>query len=53
MADEDCYELALDGEPSGLVELPVEWVRDDAVRAKGSVGFATHAEVARWVSAAD
>jgi hypothetical protein len=31
MADEDCYELLLDGAPSGIVELPVEWVRDDAV----------------------
>jgi peptidoglycan-N-acetylglucosamine deacetylase len=31
MADEDCYELLLDGEPSGIVELPVEWIRDDAV----------------------
>ena len=31
MADEDCYELLLDGAPSGLVEFPVEWVRDDAV----------------------
>jgi len=31
MADEDCYELLLDGEPTGVVELPVEWVRDDAV----------------------
>jgi peptidoglycan/xylan/chitin deacetylase (PgdA/CDA1 family) len=31
MADEDCYELLMDGEPSGVVELPVEWVRDDAV----------------------
>ena len=31
MADEDCYELLLDGEPSGVIELPVEWVRDDAV----------------------
>jgi peptidoglycan/xylan/chitin deacetylase (PgdA/CDA1 family) len=31
MSDEDCYELLLDGEPTGLVELPVEWVRDDAV----------------------
>ena len=30
MADEDCYELLLDGEPTGVVELPVEWVRDDA-----------------------
>lgn len=31
MADEDCYELLLDGESSGVTELPVEWVRDDAV----------------------
>jgi peptidoglycan/xylan/chitin deacetylase (PgdA/CDA1 family) len=30
MSDEDCYELLLDGEPTGLVELPVEWIRDDA-----------------------
>ncbi len=30
MADEDPYELVLDGQPTGLVELPVEWVRDDA-----------------------
>jgi peptidoglycan/xylan/chitin deacetylase (PgdA/CDA1 family) len=31
MADEDCHELLLDGEPTGVIELPVEWVRDDAV----------------------
>jgi hypothetical protein len=31
MADEDCYELLLDGEPSGVTEVPVEWIRDDAV----------------------
>jgi peptidoglycan-N-acetylglucosamine deacetylase len=31
MSDEDCYELLLDGNPCGVVELPVEWVRDDAV----------------------
>ncbi len=31
MADEDCYELLLDGEATGIVELPVEWLRDDAV----------------------
>jgi peptidoglycan/xylan/chitin deacetylase (PgdA/CDA1 family) len=31
MSDEDCYELLLDGEPTGITELPVEWVRDDAV----------------------
>jgi peptidoglycan/xylan/chitin deacetylase (PgdA/CDA1 family) len=31
MADVDCYELLQDGEPTGVVELPVEWIRDDAV----------------------
>jgi peptidoglycan/xylan/chitin deacetylase (PgdA/CDA1 family) len=31
MADEDCYELMLEGEPCGVIEFPVEWVRDDAV----------------------
>ena len=31
MADVDCYELLMDGAPSGVVELPVEWIRDDAV----------------------
>jgi peptidoglycan/xylan/chitin deacetylase (PgdA/CDA1 family) len=29
MADDDCYELLLAGEPSGVVEIPVEWIRDD------------------------
>lgn len=31
MADDDCYELMMDGAPTGIVELPVEWIRDDAV----------------------
>jgi peptidoglycan/xylan/chitin deacetylase (PgdA/CDA1 family) len=31
MADVDCYELMMGGENSGVVELPVEWIRDDAV----------------------
>jgi peptidoglycan/xylan/chitin deacetylase (PgdA/CDA1 family) len=31
MADVDCYELLLDGANTGVVELPVEWIRDDAV----------------------
>lgn len=30
MADVDCYELLMHGEPSGVIELPVEWIRDDA-----------------------
>jgi peptidoglycan/xylan/chitin deacetylase (PgdA/CDA1 family) len=31
MADEEPYELLIDGSPSGVVEVPVEWLRDDAV----------------------
>jgi peptidoglycan/xylan/chitin deacetylase (PgdA/CDA1 family) len=31
MADVDCYELVMDGADTGVVELPVEWIRDDAV----------------------
>jgi peptidoglycan/xylan/chitin deacetylase (PgdA/CDA1 family) len=31
MADENCYEILLEGAPSGIVEIPVEWLRDDAV----------------------
>lgn len=30
MADNDPYELLDRGEPTGIVELPVEWIRDDA-----------------------
>ena len=31
MADDDPYELLADGEPTGIVELPPEWLRADAV----------------------
>ena len=31
MADDAPYQLLEDGEPTGIVELPVEWIRDDAV----------------------
>jgi peptidoglycan-N-acetylglucosamine deacetylase len=31
MADEDCYDLVMEGKSTGIVEVPVEWVRDDAV----------------------
>jgi peptidoglycan/xylan/chitin deacetylase (PgdA/CDA1 family) len=30
MADDDPYELIENGEATGIVELPVEWIRDDA-----------------------
>jgi peptidoglycan/xylan/chitin deacetylase (PgdA/CDA1 family) len=31
MADDDPYELEDGGKPTGIVELPPEWIRDDAV----------------------
>jgi peptidoglycan/xylan/chitin deacetylase (PgdA/CDA1 family) len=31
MADDDAYELLEQGKPTGIVELPPEWIRDDAV----------------------
>jgi peptidoglycan/xylan/chitin deacetylase (PgdA/CDA1 family) len=30
MADDEPYELLADGQPTGIVEIPVEWIRDDA-----------------------
>jgi len=31
MADDDPYEIFVDGSPTGLLEIPVEWMRDDAM----------------------
>ena len=31
MADDEPYEVLANGEPTGVVEIPVEWIRDDAV----------------------
>jgi peptidoglycan/xylan/chitin deacetylase (PgdA/CDA1 family) len=30
MADDEPYEILSDGQPTGVVEIPVEWIRDDA-----------------------
>ncbi|EHM02988.1 polysaccharide deacetylase [Acetobacteraceae bacterium AT-5844] len=30
MADDEPYEIIADGQPTGVVELPPEWIRDDA-----------------------
>ncbi len=30
MSDDDPYEMLEDGQPTGVVQLPVEWIRDDA-----------------------
>jgi hypothetical protein len=29
MASDDAYELMLDGKPTGVMELPIEWILDD------------------------
>jgi peptidoglycan/xylan/chitin deacetylase (PgdA/CDA1 family) len=29
MASDDAYEVSLDGKPTGVVELPIEWILDD------------------------
>ena len=31
MADDEPYELLDEGQPTGVIELPVEWIRDDAI----------------------
>jgi peptidoglycan/xylan/chitin deacetylase (PgdA/CDA1 family) len=31
MADDEPYEILMNGAPTGLVEIPVEWMRDDAM----------------------
>jgi peptidoglycan/xylan/chitin deacetylase (PgdA/CDA1 family) len=31
MADDEPYEIVSEGTPSGVIEIPVEWIRDDAV----------------------
>jgi peptidoglycan-N-acetylglucosamine deacetylase len=31
MADDEPYEILVEGQPSGLLEIPVEWMRDDAM----------------------
>ena len=31
MGDDEPYEIVEHGEPTGIVEIPVEWIRDDAV----------------------
>ncbi len=41
MADDEPYELLDKGEPTGIVELPVEWIRDDAVYFNMDRGGAT------------
>lgn len=51
MADDSPYEILVNGERIGLVELPVEWMRDDAtaldVRGDNDTSPREAAELAR------
>lgn len=38
MASDDPYELLLDGQPSGVIELPIEWILDDVPYFGGTAG---------------
>lgn len=46
MADVDCYELLADGAPSGVIELPVEWIRDDAIYFSTDVSSSLRPQIA-------
>ena len=55
MADENPYELMQDGKATGIVELPVEWIMDDAplFSPRGS-NYASPREVAQvWIDEFD
>lgn len=55
MADEDPYELNQDGRPTGIVELPVEWILDDApLFSPRGTNYASPREVAQvWIDEFD
>src|SRR3978361_2339278 len=52
MADDDPYELEDQGEPTGIVELPPEWIRDDAVyfNMLRFSGFRAYKPTAAWAA---
>lgn len=55
MADERPYELEQDGKPTGVVELPVEWINDDAplFSPRGN-NYASPREIAQvWIDEFD
>jgi peptidoglycan/xylan/chitin deacetylase (PgdA/CDA1 family) len=38
MASDDAYEILMDGQPTGVVELPIEWILDDVPYFGGTAG---------------
>ena len=55
MADDAPYELLQDGKPTGIVELPVEWILDDApLFSPRGTNYASPREVAQvWIDEFD
>jgi peptidoglycan-N-acetylglucosamine deacetylase len=55
MADDNPYELLQDGQPTGIVELPVEWILDDApLFSPRGTNYASPREVAQvWIDEFD
>lgn len=55
MADDSPYELLADGQPTGMVELPVEWILDDAplVNPQGDRYSAPHDVLQVWIDEFD
>jgi peptidoglycan/xylan/chitin deacetylase (PgdA/CDA1 family) len=55
MSDESPYELVEDGKPTGIVELPVEWIMDDApLYDPRGTNYASPREVAQvWMDEFD
>jgi peptidoglycan-N-acetylglucosamine deacetylase len=55
MADERPYELDQDGRPTGVVELPVEWIMDDApLFSPRGTNYASPRDVAQvWIDEFD
>jgi len=55
MADDDPYEITADGQPTGIVELPVEWILDEAplVNPRGNA-YSTPRDLAHvWIDEFD
>ena len=55
MADDDPYEITADGQPTGIVELPVEWILDEAplVNPRGNA-YSTPRDLAQvWIDEFD
>jgi peptidoglycan/xylan/chitin deacetylase (PgdA/CDA1 family) len=48
MADDEPYEIFMDGRATGLLEIPVEWMRDDAMYFQRQNPHSPHAVYETW-----